>query len=180
MLIEAAKGGHVSVVQLLLDYPHSIMVANQAQLQAEQLQAQAQAETQPSQVFVPAQTQTQAQIHIPQLQTQPQLPLQTFVHNEQSTQTQIQMPLQPLTHLPSPSSTIPQQLLQDDNDSQLSTSVAQLQILNQLQLPAQSHQTVITEEMLGKKSAAIGMLLKNFIDKFAGIFSMSGFKVPKL
>jgi ankyrin repeat domain-containing protein 17 len=27
MLIEAAKGGHTSVVQLLLDYPHSIMMA---------------------------------------------------------------------------------------------------------------------------------------------------------
>jgi hypothetical protein len=26
MLIEAAKGGHTSVVQLLLDYPHSIMM----------------------------------------------------------------------------------------------------------------------------------------------------------
>lgn len=28
MLIEAAKGGHTSVVQLLLDYPHSIMMAS--------------------------------------------------------------------------------------------------------------------------------------------------------
>jgi len=27
MLIEAAKGGHTSVVQLLLDYPHSVMMA---------------------------------------------------------------------------------------------------------------------------------------------------------
>ena len=26
MLIEAAKGGHTNVVQLLLDYPHSIMM----------------------------------------------------------------------------------------------------------------------------------------------------------
>lgn len=26
MLIEAAKGGHTTVVQLLLDYPHSIMI----------------------------------------------------------------------------------------------------------------------------------------------------------
>lgn len=26
MLIEAAKGGHTSVVQLLLDYPHSLML----------------------------------------------------------------------------------------------------------------------------------------------------------
>lgn len=26
MLIEAAKGGHTTVVQLLLDYPHSIMM----------------------------------------------------------------------------------------------------------------------------------------------------------
>lgn len=28
MLIEAAKGGHTNVVQLLLDYPHSIMMAS--------------------------------------------------------------------------------------------------------------------------------------------------------
>lgn len=28
MLIEAAKGGHTSVVQLLLDYPHSIMMSS--------------------------------------------------------------------------------------------------------------------------------------------------------
>lgn len=27
MLIEAAKGGHTNVVQLLLDYPHSIMMS---------------------------------------------------------------------------------------------------------------------------------------------------------
>lgn len=35
MLIEAAKGGHTNVVQLLLDYPHSMqpMVLNQQQHQ---------------------------------------------------------------------------------------------------------------------------------------------------
>lgn len=29
MLIEAAKGGHTTVVQLLLDYPHSMMLSQQ-------------------------------------------------------------------------------------------------------------------------------------------------------
>lgn len=29
MLIEAAKGGHTNVVQLLLDYPHSMMLNQQ-------------------------------------------------------------------------------------------------------------------------------------------------------
>lgn len=36
MLIEAAKGGHTNVVQLLLDYPHSIMMSN-AQQQGQQV-----------------------------------------------------------------------------------------------------------------------------------------------
>lgn len=31
MLIEAAKGGHTNVVQLLLDYPHSIMMRGSEQ-----------------------------------------------------------------------------------------------------------------------------------------------------
>lgn len=30
MLIEAAKGGHTTVVQLLLDYPHSVMLSQQS------------------------------------------------------------------------------------------------------------------------------------------------------
>lgn len=30
MLIEAAKGGHTNVVQLLLDYPHSMMLNQQS------------------------------------------------------------------------------------------------------------------------------------------------------
>lgn len=31
MLIEAAKGGHTNVVQLLLDYPHSMLLNSQQQ-----------------------------------------------------------------------------------------------------------------------------------------------------
>ena len=37
MLIEAAKGGHTNVVQLLLDYPHSIMMSNAQQGQQVQV-----------------------------------------------------------------------------------------------------------------------------------------------
>lgn len=32
MLIEASKGGHANVVQLLLDYPHSVMLNQQQQV----------------------------------------------------------------------------------------------------------------------------------------------------
>lgn len=41
MLIEAAKGGHTNVVQLLLDYPHSMLYTTQQQLLEQQAQGAA-------------------------------------------------------------------------------------------------------------------------------------------
>lgn len=45
MLIEAAKGGHTNVVQLLLDYPHSMLYTTQQQAQGAAVVAAATATT---------------------------------------------------------------------------------------------------------------------------------------
>lgn len=72
MLIEAAKGGHIGVVQLLLDFPHSLISANTAAqqnlLNNGQIQLQAQQQLQHEQ-----QAAQQQQLIITQNQQQQQL-----------------------------------------------------------------------------------------------------------
>jgi len=63
MLIEAAKGGHTPVVQLLLDYPHSIMMS-------------APHSAAPAPMLLPQQQQQQPQQPQPQQQQQPPPPQQ--------------------------------------------------------------------------------------------------------
>lgn len=50
MLIEAAKGGHTSVVQLLLDYPHSIMINSSLDTTSSMLMNQPQTARQSGQI----------------------------------------------------------------------------------------------------------------------------------
>ncbi|XP_062555858.1 ankyrin repeat and KH domain-containing protein mask-like isoform X3 [Armigeres subalbatus] len=73
MLIEAAKGGHIGVVQLLLDFPHSLISANNAAqqnlLNNGQIQLQAQQQLQQQQ----QQAVQQQQLIITQSQQQQQL-----------------------------------------------------------------------------------------------------------
>jgi len=102
MLIEAAKGGHTPVVQLLLDYPHSIMMSaphsaapapmllpQQQQPQQPQLQQQQQQPQQQQHIshqqHVPhsQQTSTQPQQHPQQQQQQQQTAEQQQAQNLQ-------------------------------------------------------------------------------------------------
>ena len=97
MLIEAAKGGHTNVVQLLLDYPHSIMMSTPhcatsapmmlpqpQQQQPQQLQPQQQQQQQPQHQNVTHQQ------HVPHQQT-PSTQQQQHQQQQQATeQTQTQ------------------------------------------------------------------------------------------
>lgn len=88
MLIEAAKGGHTPVVQLLLDYPHSIMMsAPHSAAPAPMLL--------PQQQQPPPQQQQQQQQPQSQQQQQPQhISQQQHVPHSQQTSTQPQHPQQ--------------------------------------------------------------------------------------
>jgi len=109
MLIEAAKGGHTPVVQLLLDYPHSIMMSaphsaapapmllpqqQQPSQQPQQQQQQPQPQPQPQQ-----QQHISHQQHVPhsqQTSTQPQQhPQQQQQQQQQTTEQQQVQNLQP-------------------------------------------------------------------------------------
>lgn len=105
MLIEAAKGGHTNVVQLLLDYPHSIMMsaphnAAPAPMLLPQQQQQQQPQQQQPQQQQQQQSQQQHQQHIshqqhvphPQTSTQPQ---QHPQQQQQTTEQQAAQNLQP-------------------------------------------------------------------------------------
>lgn len=110
MLIEAAKGGHTPVVQLLLDYPHSIMMsaphstAPASMLlpqQQQQQPLQQQQQQQPQQQPQPQQQQQHInhQQHVPhsqQTSTQPQQhPQQQQQQQQQTTEQQQAQNLQP-------------------------------------------------------------------------------------
>lgn len=92
MLIEAAKGGHTPVVQLLLDYPHSIMMnAPHSAAPAPMLlpQQQPQQQQQPQPQPQPQQPQQQPQQHISHQQHVPH-PQQTSTQPQQHPQQQQQ------------------------------------------------------------------------------------------
>ena len=80
MLIEAAKGGHTSVVQLLLDYPHSIMTNSSPNATSSLLLSQAQGSPQQNQIVTqPTQQPTQTHQNAELNQNQVNLPK----HNSQ-------------------------------------------------------------------------------------------------
>lgn len=82
MLIEASKGGHIGVVQLLLDYPESMLSSAMASVGDVNSQIRIH-ENQALQVVVPQ----------PQpLKTQPQIPTQQIQQQQQSQQQQQQLP----------------------------------------------------------------------------------------
>lgn len=90
MLIEAAKGGHTAVVQLLLDYPHSIMMsaphsaASASMLLPQQQQQQQQQHISHQQhVPHPQQTSTQTQHQQQQQTTEQQTQNLQLKHNTQ-------------------------------------------------------------------------------------------------
>lgn len=105
MLIEAAKGGHTAVVQLLLDYPHSIMMSAPHNAPA------------PAPMLLPQQQpQQQQQQPPPQSQQQPQQQQQHISHQQ---------------HVPHPqTSTQPQQHSQQQQQQQQQQQTAEQQAQN--------------------------------------------------
>lgn len=82
MLIEASKGGHIGVVQLLLDYPNSIG-------QQQNVQNQSQPLIQNSQLQINSQQQILNQ-QLPEIQSQQQQPQQQQIIQQQLPEIQSQ------------------------------------------------------------------------------------------
>lgn len=154
MLIEAAKGGHTSVVQLLLDYPHSIMMNNPHNAAA-------------APMLLPQQQQQQQQQLPPQQQQQQQLPPQ---QQQQAPQQQQQPPSQQLqqqTQSPSQHPTNQQQQQQhathphQQQQQQLPSQQQQQQQHQQQQQQQASEQQNQSQSLQPKHNTQKSLLRKN-------------------